>query len=195
MKLGIVSDVHCNPRALGEALRLMRDADRFLCLGDSIYEYRFCDETVDLLRRHDVLTIRGNHEEVYFGSHGARARAHRPPDPGLAAWLDGQPHTRMIELDGCRIQMVHATPWPPYREYVLPTSDTFPQLAESGADIVLYGHTHHAVARRVGDALIVNPGSAGEARGVGENAFVSCAMLDTASREVEFLRFADPSKA
>ena len=197
MKIGIVSDIHCNAAGLAEALRLLSDAEQILCLGDSIYEYRFSNETIALLRQRNAITIRGNHEEVFFGRQGARARAMAQMDPELAGWLDDQPHTRLIDLGGARIHMVHSTPWAPHREYIFPASPDFPRMAESGADVVLYGHTHHAVAQRVGHSLILNPGSAGEARGAGADAdaFLSCALLDTESREAVFLRYPDPTSA
>ena len=44
MKLGIVSDIHCNAAGLRQALALMGDVDDLICLGDSIYEYRFSNE-------------------------------------------------------------------------------------------------------------------------------------------------------
>jgi predicted phosphodiesterase len=60
-KLGIVSDVHCNAAGLARALQLMGDIDRLICLGDSIYEYRFSNEVVRLLRECDSEVILGNH--------------------------------------------------------------------------------------------------------------------------------------
>ncbi|MYE02529.1 MAG: metallophosphoesterase family protein, partial [Alphaproteobacteria bacterium] len=39
MKVGIVSDLHCNIAGLEKAVALMGPVDDLLCLGDSIYEY------------------------------------------------------------------------------------------------------------------------------------------------------------
>ena len=50
MKLGIVSDIHCNACGLMQALQAMGEVDELICLGDSIYEYRFSNEVVHLLR-------------------------------------------------------------------------------------------------------------------------------------------------
>ena len=51
-------------------------------------------------------------------------------------------------------------------------------------DFVLYGHTHHQLVRRVGRVLVINPGSAGEARDTGNGRQLSCAVLDTVTEEV-----------
>lgn len=52
----------------------MGDVDELLCLGDSIYEYRFSNEVVCYLRDHGAHTILGNHEEGFLAPGGARAR-------------------------------------------------------------------------------------------------------------------------
>ena len=74
MKLGIVSDLHCNIAGLNRALELMGPVDDLLCLGDSIFEYRFSNEVVSTLRDRGFHTIKGNHEEVFLGPLGERAR-------------------------------------------------------------------------------------------------------------------------
>jgi len=73
VRVGIVSDIHCNAAGLMQALALMGDIDELICLGDSIYEYRFSNEVVRLLRDRAAQVIVGNHEEQFFGPLGARA--------------------------------------------------------------------------------------------------------------------------
>jgi putative phosphoesterase len=194
MKLGIVSDIHCNGAGLARALALMGDIDGLICLGDSIYEYRFSNEVVRLLRERDAEVILGNHEECFFGPHGARARARDGIDPALAAWLAARPYRRELRLGGKRLLLVHSTPWEPYGTYVYPGSGLLARFAEADADIVLYGHTHQQVVQRVGRVLVVNPGSAGDARDHRNGGQLSCAVLDTASEEVRVLDYPDPQR-
>ncbi len=52
--------------------------------------------------------------------------------------------------------------------------------------------THHQLVRRVGKVLVINPGSAGEARDQGNGLQLSCAMLDTASEEVVVTDYPEP---
>jgi uncharacterized membrane protein len=70
----------------------MGDVDELVCLGDSIYEYRFSNEVVRILKEREAQVIVGNHEEVFFGPLGVRARARDGIDPELAAWLASRPH-------------------------------------------------------------------------------------------------------
>src|SRR6185437_5300432 len=103
MKFGVVSDLHCNARGLTEALRLMGDIDELICLGDSIWEYRFSNEVVAILKERGAHTILGNHEETFFGPHGERARARGGIDPALFDWLAGRPHRLEVEAGGRKL--------------------------------------------------------------------------------------------
>jgi putative phosphoesterase len=195
MKLGIVSDIHCNVAGLRQALALMGDVDDLVCLGDSIYEYRFSNEVVRLLKEREARVILGNHEEYFFGPQGARARARDNVDPALAAWLASQPHRSELRAHGRRVLMVHSTPWEPRGAYVHPDSALLAQFADADAEIVLYGHTHQQLARRIGNVLVINPGSAGEARDHRNGHQLSCAVLDVASEEVRLIDYPDPRSA
>jgi len=192
VKLGVVSDLHCNHRGLAEALRLMGDIDALICLGDSIYDFRFSNEVVALLREREAIVIQGNHEEGFFGPQGVRARAQSWIDPGQMAWLASQPHRQALTIGGKRLLLVHSTPWEPRGAYVLPDDTLLARFAEADADFVLYGHTHRQVVKRFGRVLVVNPGSAGDARDHSNGRLLSCAVLDTASEEVRIIDFSDP---
>lgn len=191
MRLGIVSDIHCNHRGLERAIELMGDIDELFCIGDAIWEYRFSNEVVALLRHRRAPTILGNHEEGFFGAQGARARTRDGIDGSLLDWLAGQPLERRFEFGSKRLLMVHSTPWQPRGAYVHPQSPLIERFAEAEADFVLYGHTHCQLVRRVGRVLVINPGSAGDARDPGNGRQLSCAVLDTASEEVRIIDYPD----
>ena len=192
MKVGIVSDIHCNAAGLDRALALMGDVDELICLGDSIYEYRFSNDVAQILKDRAAHVILGNHEECFFGPYGARARARPETDMALAEWLAGQPHRRELRVGAKTLLLVHSTPWEPRGTYVYPQSALLDRFAEAEADFVLYGHTHHQVVRRVGRVLVINPGSAGDARDPSNGGLLSCAVLDTVSEDVTLTDFADP---
>jgi len=195
VKLGIVSDIHCNAAGLRQALALMGDVDDLICLGDSIYEYRFSNEVVGLLKEREARVILGNHEEYFFGPQGERARARDGVDPALAERLASQPHRVELRAHGRNVLIVHSTPWEPRGAYVHPESALLARFGEADADIVLYGHTHQQLARRIGNVLVINPGSAGEARDHRNGRQLSCAVLDLASEEVKLIDFPDPRAA
>ena len=86
---------------------------------------------------------------------------------------------------------VHSTPWEPRGSYVYPHDALLERFGEADADFVLYGHTHHQLVQRFGRALVINPGSAGDARDTGNGRQLSCAVLDTVSEEVAVSNFPD----
>jgi putative phosphoesterase len=191
LRIGIVSDVHCNEAGLLKALDMLGDADELICLGDSIYEYRFSNEVVRLLRGRGIHTILGNHEEGFLGPHGVRARQANRIDVSLLQWLAERPHRFELEIGGKKLLAVHSTPWEPRGAYVYPHSSLLARFGEADADFVFYGHTHHQLVRRLGRVLVVNPGSAGEARDSSNGRRLSCAVLDTATEEVSIINFDD----
>jgi putative phosphoesterase len=192
VRVGIVSDIHCNEAGLTQALHLMGEIDELVCLGDSIYEYRFSNEVVQILKDREAQVIVGNHEEVFFGPSGARARARDGVDPALARWLAGRPQRSELKLGGKTLLLVHSTPWEPRGSYVYPDSALLARFAEAEADFVLYGHTHAQIVRRIGRVLVINPGSAGDARDHRNGGQLSCAVLDTASEETQVFDYPDP---
>ena len=194
MKIGIVSDVHCNQHGLLRALDIMADCDELICLGDSIYEYRFSNEVVQILRDRGAHVILGNHEECFLGPHGARARMAGWIDRSLLGWLAERPHRLELEAGGKKLLLVHSTPWEPRGAYIFPHSSELERFAEADADYVFYGHTHHQLVRRVGPVLVINPGSAGDARDNANGRQLSCAVLDTASDEVVVTDYPDSSR-
>jgi putative phosphoesterase len=184
LKIGIVSDVHCNAAGLLRALDILRDADELICLGDSIYEYRFSNDVIRLLRDRGAHTILGNHEEGFLGPQGSRARQAEWIDPSLLKWLAERSKRLQLTIGGKKLLVVHSTPWEPRGAYVYPHSSLLARFGEADADFVLYGHTHHQLTRRIGTVLVINPGSTGEARDSSNQRQLSCAILDTVTEEV-----------
>ena len=70
---------------------MMGDVDELICLGDSIYEYRFSNEVVAFLRRRGAQVIVGNHEEFFLAR---TARAPGPATASIRSWPPGLPGSR-----------------------------------------------------------------------------------------------------
>ncbi len=195
MRFGIISDLHCNPAAVRAALELMGDVDEVLCAGDVVFEYRFDNEVVEILRQRQARIVLGNHDTVLLGYHGERARSAAHVNPDNVAWLAAQPLTIDVHVDGKRLLMTHASPCPPNTQYVYPRSTELARIAEVDADFVIIGHTHVAMAERVGRALVVNPGSAGDPRDQSNGRQCTYAVLDTSTDQVDIGLFPNPAFA
>ena len=180
MRIGVVSDIHCQPAALEQAIAAMGRIDRLVCLGDAISQASFCNDTVALLRAHDALTILGNHEEAFFegpGRNGARV------DADHAAWLAERPGRVETRFAALRTLIVHSTPWSSGHAYVPHAHRDFHHFGVPGFDVVMYGHTHQPLACRQGGVLVINPGSVGEGRPTLDGFVRSCAVLDAEAGE------------
>lgn len=184
MLLGVVSDIHGQPGALRRAIALMGDVSGILCLGDTISQTRFCNETVAIVREHATIAIRGNHEEAFFAGPGARGSG---VDPALAEWLAARPADAATTIGGRTLRLVHSTPWPSGHAYVPPEHKDFGRFDTAGVDVMLYGHTHQPVVRRLGGTLVVNPGSLGEGRPTDAGFVRSFALLDLALLEARIV--------
>lgn len=68
----------------------------------------------------------------------------------------GLPLVVDLELEGVRVHVSHG------HETGSPTPERL--VSRYDADVIVYGHTHRALMRRTGTALVVNPGAAGPVR-------------------------------
>jgi len=188
VKIAIVADIHAEPKALKRVLSDMPSVDRVLCAGDAVSEYQFCAETVQLLQHVNAQCIQGNHEMVLFSGRNAaylsQCRAEFAPE--LLNALATAPVTLAFEAAGARILMVHASPWRPFEDYILPHSPRLARFAQLPYDFVILGHTHVPMVQRVHRVTVINPGSCSQPRD--QDPRGSYALLDVERREVEMRR-------
>ncbi|HZQ56728.1 MAG TPA: metallophosphoesterase family protein [Acidimicrobiales bacterium] len=181
MRLGVVSDIHCNIGALDAALAAMGDrVDEVLVAGDAVYEYRLSNDVVERLREIGAPYVLGNHEMVLLSPAGAPARARPEVRASNLEFLATVPTRLELTFGGTRLLMVHGSPWEPYNDYLYETSPGWARCEEEDlADILVVGHTHVPMAARKGRTLVVNPGSVSEPRGPDPDRRGSYAIIDT----------------
>jgi putative phosphoesterase len=192
MRLGIVSDLHGNAAGLAAALEHMGPVDELWCAGDIVNQASFSNEIVELLVGCGARCVLGNHDTVLLSAQGERARRAAHVRADLVEHLAGLPYAVEHEVDGKRLLMTHATPFPPHSEYVWPHSKELQRMAELQVDYLVLGHTHEPMAVQVGPVLVVNPGSAGQPTNRGDGPRLAYATLDTASGEVRLESFPCP---
>ena len=194
MKLGIVSDIHCNIAGLEGALELMAPYDQLWCAGDSVFQFRWSNDVVARLRGLGARVVLGNHEETILGKDGDRARSSPKVDQDLVDWLREQPYRIEEEVDGRRVMMTHGSPWEPWKDYHYPHETIWAKAATLPCDTLIVGHTHFKMAQRFGNVLVINPGSAGDPRDHRNEFQLSCATWDTTTGEVVFYDYKDPTR-
>jgi putative phosphoesterase len=175
MKTLIVSDIHGNFAAL-EAIAATERFDDVICLGDIVGYGPEPAACLRWLRQQNVLIVQGNHDRA-LGEGAAPgctpqfqwlAEATRSIGEGqLTAdervYLAALPRSAVLERDGVRYMLVHATPNDPLYGYREATVDAWKdELRGVKADVVLVGHKHLQFELRVDATRLVNPGSAGQ---------------------------------
>jgi predicted phosphodiesterase len=172
----------------------MGPVDELICAGDAIFQYRFSNEVIELLRERGARYILGNHELTFLSPAGAGARSDATVRADNLKYLASQPTTMNLQVSGRRLVIAHGSPFEPHDTYVYPASPLLSRMSELDADYVILGHTHHAMAVQVGRTVVINPGSAGDARDLGNGLDLSYAVLDTLSGEVRFKSYPDPAR-
>ncbi len=183
--LGLVSDVHASPGPLEAALRLLQDegATRLICAGDIAGYGDELDATVTLLRDAGVESIHGNHDRWCL------ARAGETRDATLA-YLAALPAVIEARIEERSLYCVHASPPTSLMQGITLLDETgHPKAAELAhwrerlrsleRELLIVGHTHQLFAERLGEVLVVNPGSTLFNR--------SCALVELPSLEVRLL--------
>ncbi|MGN0662941.1 MAG: metallophosphoesterase family protein [Faecalibacterium sp.] len=130
-KLVILSDSHNHRGAVERILRAESDADAVIFLGDGL---RDLELALTLFPRMRVYSVAGN------------------CDYGALEPLDG-----LAAFDQVVLFYTHG-----HMYGVKYDLDTIVEAAAArGAQVALFGHTHHALAEQRGDVFLFNPGSCG----------------------------------
>lgn len=180
MRIGLLSDAHGNHVAVRHAASwLAPRVDGVIFAGDAFSDHRFSNEVVSTLRDLGATYVLGNHERSLLSPAGVRARAAPHVDADLLAWVAERPTRAEVAADGLRILVIHASPWPPYDQYLTPSAASLRPAADLDADVLVVGHAHQPFAVRAGTTLVVNPGSVGRADAPGLGDRQTFAILDT----------------
>lgn len=190
MKIGIVSDIHCNAQALELAMIDMGDVDEVFCAGDMVNGFRWSNDVIDILRERGAHIVLGNHDRDFLRVRKDRNAQNGYVSPENEAFMAEADFTHEIEIGGRHIYMLHGSPFDYEIEYIFPNSERFKRLRELDTDVFIYGHTHYPIVQRVGKVLVVNPGSIGQPRDPNYPS-ATYAILDLSSLEGSIHRVAD----
>lgn len=197
MRIGILSDVHGNLRALEAILRAFRlqSVEKIICLGDMIGYYHQSLEVLNLLMKLNIRGILGNHEAYLLGQLNCSPEKWQayfldPVKenifPKHLEWLSTLPKSLEVNINGKHIAFFHGSPWDPLEGYIYPDSNKFDNFATLHWDYIFLGHTHYPMFKQVGNVNIINPGSCGQPRD--GNLRASAAIFDSEKEQIFFIR-------
>lgn len=177
MKLAVLGDIHGNLPALESVLAHAKAAGAEIIInaGDTVGFGPYPEESVERVRHEISLSVRGNFDEKALAARGTKkeAKASLKAYAAYSAYkaltskskeflAQLEPQTR-LSVGEFRILLCHGSPRD-IDEGIFPDTDE-ERLREfatiSGADIIVFGHTHIPFHRVVDGVHFINTGSVG----------------------------------
>jgi putative phosphoesterase len=180
MIIALISDIHGNLTALRAVLE---DAEKakakhIWSLGDLIGYIPFPNECVELIEKKASASIAGNYDlkVIHFRQKKGQWKKSKKPakfdafewngrhlNPRSRDYLRSLPQSIQRKIGAFKILLTHGSPQS-IEESVSPETPQ-ERLVELGrtadADVILMGHTHRFMHRKVGRQWFINPGSVG----------------------------------
>ena len=203
MKIAIFSDVHANL----PAMLAVRDHiaagnyDLVYCLGDLGGYASEPNEVQEVVMAMGCPTVLGNYDEgVGFERESCGCHYIKPFDIEMSnvsffwtrehtsepnkAWLRELPREIRFEVDGLRILLCHGSPRDTTEYLFENRSDgylkqfTADGVADAGAEVIVFGHTHVPFHRMVNGVHFVNTGSVGRPKDGDVRAGYCCLAIE-----------------
>jgi len=215
MRILYVSDIHANYPALQAVVNYFHQPfDLVLNGGDTTVYGPFPNETINWLRKNNVLSILGNTDRhILTLLNGKTFRKPKKAEkrimygwtvaelsPDNRAWLMKQPLSRTIKLEvaghkrcrRCSLGMFHGSPEDPDEFLFANTPECrFLELAANCRHrIITVGHSHSPFYKQFDDIHFINPGSTG--RMFDGNPKASCAVIEVTAASVKVKHYRIP---
>lgn len=169
-RVAFISDLHANVVALDAVLA---DIDRLgvdaiVCLGDIVDLGAQPNELLARLAERGVQSIQGNHDPL--DEHPPHPRlleieswTQAVLEPASLAMLASLPERLTLDLDGVTVLCVHGSPRSDTDQIlaVTPRQTLEEWIGDAKFDVMVGGHTHVQLLRRLDERVIVNVGSVG----------------------------------
>ncbi len=195
MLIAFISDLHANLPALEAVMDDMssRRVRTVYCAGDILGYYTFPDETIELLKRRNVICIAGNHDRaVLVGAKGMNSIAAEAIEwtrghmtPASFGFIKEIPNSLHRPVEGVMTAVHHGSPRH-MSEYIFEEHVSGELLEVAGARLLVLGHTHVPYITIFSNGTVVNPGSVGQPRDGDPRA--SYAILDSTEWSFEIVR-------
>ena len=195
MKIAILSDLHGNQHALSAVLKEVdnQKIDELLILGDFVGYYYGVKRIMELLKNYKFQAVKGNHEvllseaidknsfeelEIRYG------KAHEMAVGSLTneelGFLLNLPEIINLEFGDFSMLLCHGSPWS-NDFYIYPNAEEniLSKFNNYEYDFIFCGHTHYTAEFKYKNGRIINPGSVGQSRQKGGQAFWGIIDLET----------------
>jgi putative phosphoesterase len=175
LKIAIISDIHANFDALAA---FPENYDELWVLGDLVHYGPEPVEVIDWIMKRAAVCVRGNHDHSLVSeskplwasrwreaSEASRRFAASILSEAHLAFIRNMPLQTTVVRNGVSFYLTHATPSNPLHGYQpLDSAGWLPELEIAGSDVLLVGHSHVPFIKRIGEHVVLNPGSIGQPR-------------------------------
>lgn len=190
MKIGILSYAHGNTLYVKKCVEQMekQGVDKLFFLGDAVGYGSNAVQTIDILRKAGAHFLMGNHEAMLLGLLPIDRFKNEVYKLNVEDF--SEEHQQFLStllpfsersIDGKKVLFVHGTPFEPLTGYLYENSDKGP-YKNLKFDYIFMGHTHRPYIQKAGKIYLINVGSCGLPRDVGN--LPSFAVFDSRSSEV-----------
>lgn len=209
MQIAVFGDIHGNIEALKAAYSVVQSLkpDRVYHLGDLGGYSPFVNEVVAFLREHAIEGVQGNYDETVANDREHCGCKYEDPiqeemanksfewtkkhaSPETKEYLKKLPFSLSFVAEGKKVLLFHATPSKNNLYWFEDRPEKFfrEMAAKTGAEVMIYGHTHKPYWKDFGGKVFVNAGSVGKPKDGDPRACVTLLTITTDKVDVEFLR-------
>lgn len=196
MIIGVFSDAHANEIGFYQCYDFLKiHADILFYLGDSVGYFPLSNKIIDTLRTEKINCLKGNHDamligEIDYEDHKEEIyqlkKSRRLLRKENFEFLQQLPIERTMTVNNKKLLFVHGSPSDPMNGYVFPDFEmaSFQDLPFSS---IFMGHTHRPFIKKLAGKNIVNVGSCGLPRDIGNRTTV--VLFDTLKNSAELIEF------
>ena len=182
MKIAVIGDIHGNKYALLSVLEHIekKDVDFIVSTGDLVGYMPYPNEVIDLIRKHKIIVVQGNHDKVIAESkkisleeinNMTTLEIQKNASAAFTNWYISDENRKflknlssklVLECGDKKIIIVHGSTMR-IDEYLYENEDHLVQLSEKiSEDIIICGHTHIPYFRNINRKYFINAGSVGK---------------------------------
>jgi len=207
MKIAVISDIHGNKYALESVLNDIntRNVDSIISTGDLVGYMPFSNEVIDMIRKHKIISVKGNHDKRVAELEAISEEAFIALEPeelqksassvyinkilteDHLRYLNNLPDQLTLNVSGLQVMFVHGSPRSVV-EYMYEDSNVLEEIKiEVDADVIVSGHTHLPYHSKKDQVHFLNAGSVGKPKHGNSNAKYLIMNIENGSVISEFV--------
>ena len=192
MRVLLISDIHGNIFGLKTVLKTVGKVDKIICAGDITGYYPFVNEVIKELKKRQVTTVKGNHDQYLLDGKAPEDKndtikqsvqfVKKIISKNNFDYIQSLPESINLNVDKRKVLVFHGSPWDFLEQRIYPDYQHFDRFKSVNADLVILGHTHYPFTKNIGNLTVINPGSCGQPR---DYNLLSCTVWDTKKNTFE----------